>query len=59
MWFGLVQAKPSLGDTYKDLATCFKATMGGSHTFGHSDGNHGLLQERFKLGYILPETLGQ
>ena len=30
--------------------------------FGHSDRNHELLQERFKLGYqnyTLPETLGQ
>ena len=30
--------------------------------FGHSDGNHELVQKRFKLGYqnyILPETVGQ
>ena len=36
--------------------------MGGQHTFGQSDGNYQLLQERFMSGYqnyILPETLGQ
>ena len=35
---------------------------GSTHMFGHSDGNHELLEERFKLGYqnyILPKTLGQ